>query len=202
MKTFPTLAVLLHLVAGAGAQEKISAEQMHKIAPMLLENSARLKSVQLKINADAEKADGMKANDAGLIVLPDKDLTVEKLARAGKEIVPLGQLYLRGIAPAKDGKPADNDRMHILMIEDSGKAQRVWLCLLGAQKRDGKLELVLYGSEKIPLLRAELRQHETSQDKDTPITVSVEKREDKSADVTLGILGKYQATFVIMKQEG
>ena len=200
MKTFLTLTALLALVTGAGAQEKISAEQMHKIAPKLLEHTARLKGVQLKIEADPEKADGMKSNDAGLVVFPDKDLTAEKLENAGKTIVPLGQLYLRGIAPAKDGKPADNDRMHILMIEDGGKAQRVWLCLLGAQKRDGKLELVLYGSEKTPLLQAELRQYESSQD--TPIAVSVEKRDDGSAGVTLGILGKYKATFVIMRQEG
>ncbi|HEY6167716.1 MAG TPA: hypothetical protein VI454_06730 [Verrucomicrobiae bacterium] len=200
MKTLLTALAVVAALLTARAQEKIAPDQIAKIAPRLLENSSALKGIQFKIEADADKADGLKAGDVGLIVMPDKRLTAEKLEKAGKDIVPLGQLYLKGLAPVKNGKPTDNDRMHILMLEDDGKTHRIWLCLLGVRKRDGNLELVIYGSEKAPLFQSLLRKSESATD--VIFDVSGEKRNDESAEITLSILGKYKTSFVVMKQEG
>jgi len=201
MKTLLILAAATAaLTATSAPPEKITSEQIQKIAPKLLEPAGRISGAQFKIDPDSDKGDGLKGGEVGVVVLPDRNLTAEKLEKAGSEIIPLGQLYLKGVVPAKNGKPADNDRMHILMIEDKGETHRIWLCLLGARKNGDKLELVLYGSEKAPLSQVALRKVESAQD--LPIEVSGEKQDDESASLTLNILGKYKATLVVMKQEG
>lgn len=200
MKTKLTLSLLLLGLTAATAQEKLSEEQLGKIAPKLYEAQQKLKDLQFKVGLAAEKCDGLKASDVAVVVALDRDLTPEKLEKADKNLIPLGHLYLKGLSPAKKGKPTENDRMHILMIDDKGTTHRVWLCLLGAQKRDGKLELVLFGSEKKPLFSVALKKHEGSSK--SPVEISGEKGDDKdSAELTIDVLGQYRAEVILKKLE-
>ena len=199
MKTLLALAAACAATVTVSAQEKMEAQQIQKAVPLLLGRVDKLTGLQFKVDPDREKGDGLQAGGAAALVLPARGLTAEKLEKAGKDVVPVGQIYFKGLAPAKNGKPTDNDRMHILMIEDGGKAQRIWLCLLGARKNGEKLELVVYGSEKTPIIQVAMRKFESATD--APIEISGEKQDDQSGNLTLSILGKYKASFVVMKQE-
>jgi len=199
MKLPLTLAVLLAAFNASAAVEKIPAEQLQKAAAKLFENHDQIKDAQLKIKPDAEKGDGFKAGDLASVVFLDKGLKAEKLDKAGTNVVPLGHLYLKGLSPARDDKATENDRMHILMIDDKGAAQRIWLCQLGVQKRDGKLELVLYGSEKKPLFSVQLKKRDAGSD--APVELIGEKEDGDNASLILDVLGKYRAIIPVKKLE-
>ncbi|NBV21626.1 MAG: hypothetical protein EBS05_06850 [Proteobacteria bacterium] len=182
----------------AQAQEKVPSEEVQKIARRVLDQFGETSDAQVKIAPDAEHADALKAGDAGIMVIPDKKLTAELLEKVGADLVPVGQLYFKSVAPAKDGKVTANDKLRVLTFEDKGNSIRIPLCLLGARKRDGQLELVVFGNEKTPLAQLTLRKAESSSG--NPIELSGEKQGDDTGVLTLSIVGKYKAALTVMKQ--
>lgn len=198
MKKLLLLTTLCTALA-AQAQEKVPAEEIQKIARRVLEQFSAPSDAQIKVAPDADHGDAIRAGEVGMLVLPDKSLTAAALEKAGADIVPIGQIYFRGIAPAKDGKVTPNDKLRILTIEDKGNQLRIPLCLLGARTRDGQLELVVFGNEKTPVISVALRKSESSSG--NPIELSGEKQDDETGALTLSILGKYKATLVVKKQE-
>lgn len=182
----------------ASAQEKVSADEVQKIARRLTEQFGELSDAQIKVAPDAARGDAFKAGEIIVMVLPDKNLTAAALEKLGADLVSVGQLYFKAVAPAKDGKVAPSDKLRIVTVSDQGTDHRIPLCLLGARKRDDRLELVVFGSEKTPFTQVTLRKAEGSQG--APIELSGEKQDEESGSVTLSILGQYKATLVVMKQ--
>lgn len=197
MKKLLLLAALCATLT-APAQEKVPADEVQKIARRLTEQFGELSDAQIKVAPDAARGDAFKAGDIAVLVLPDKNLTAAALEKLGADLVPVGQLYFKAIAPAKDGKVAASDKLRIVTINDKGTDHRIPLCLLGARKRDDRLELVVFGSEKTPFTQVTLRKAEGTQN--APIELSGEKQDEESGSVTLSILGQYKATLVVMKQ--
>lgn len=183
----------------AQAQEKVPAEEIQKIARRVLEQFSAPSDAQIKVAPDADHGDAIKAGEVGMLVLPDKGLTAAALEKAGADIVPVGQIYFRGIAPAKDGKVMASDKLRILTFDDKGNQLRIPLCLLGARTRDGQLELVVFGNEKTPVISVTLRKSESTSS--NPIELSGEKQDEETGALTLSILGKYKATLVVKKLE-
>lgn len=185
-------------LACAQEPEKVPPDQVQKIATKIIEQLGDLADAQIKVDPDPDQGDALKAGEVGLLVLPDKKLTAEMISKAGEQIVPVGQLYLKQIAPAKGGKATPNGLLRIVTISEKDQEHKLPLCLLGARKRDGKLELVIFGKGKEPINLVTLRESQSSSS--APIEVSGKKQDDESASITLSILGKYKATFVVMKQ--
>ncbi|MBI5774417.1 MAG: hypothetical protein HZA89_11825 [Verrucomicrobia bacterium] len=202
MKTLiaPLAVILAFTLSSARAQEKAPAEQAQKIAAKILEMAGDVAAPQIKVRPDASQACLLKAGEMGALVIPDQDFTAEKIAKAGKDVVPVGQLYFKGLAPAKDGLALAESALRIVTVADKGTDYRLPLLLLGVRKQGEKLELVLFGRDKAPVLAVALKQAEASQE--TPIELSAEKRADESADFTLNIAGKYRASFAIKKSDG
>jgi hypothetical protein len=182
----------------ARAQEKIPQEKIQSVARKLLEQLGDIQEAQVKIVANPDRGDGIKSGEVAALVLPDKNLTLALLEKLGSEIVPVGQLYFKALAPAKEGKATPIDKLRTLTVNDNGVDLTIPICLLGARKRDDRVELVVFGNEKTPLIQVALRKADGSQD--MPIELSAEKQDEESAGLTLSILGKFKATFVVMKQ--
>ncbi|MFA6544671.1 MAG: hypothetical protein WCS99_09620 [Limisphaerales bacterium] len=198
MKKLLLLTTLCTALA-AQAQEKVSADEVQKIASRLTEQFGEPGDAQIKISPDTERGDALKAGEGGILIVPDKNLTAEVLEKTGADLVPVGQLYFKSFAPAKDGKVAPSEKLRIGTINDKGSDVRIPLCLLGARKRDGQLELVVFGSEKAPFTQVSLRKAESTPG--NPIELSGEKQDDETGALTLSILGKYKATLVVKKLE-
>src|SRR5262245_43825030 len=102
-----SVCILLAFAAGiatCSAQEKIPAEKLTSISHKLIENLGDLSSAQVKIEPNADKSDGFTVEGSGIIVVPDKNFTSAALEKAGARILPLGHLFMKDIAPAKNGK--------------------------------------------------------------------------------------------------
>ena len=180
------------------AQEKVPAEEVQKIARRVLEASGETGNAQVKIAPDADKADALRAGDVGILVMPDKKLAAEALEKAGADYVAVGHLYFKGLAPVKDGSVTANDKLRFLSFDDKGNTIRIPLCLLGARKHDGQLELAVFGNDKTPLLHVPLRKSDRSGS--VPIEISGEKRGEDAGELTLNVLGKYEAKLIVKKQ--
>ena len=181
------------------AQEKVDKEQVAEIAQKLVGLAAEsLKDAPLKSEVDPTKGDALKHGDYGLMVLPDKGLTAATLENAGPEVAPVGQLWLKGLAPVVDGKVAPNAQLRLVSMTTQDETFRLPLCLLGVTKRDGRLELVVLGKDKTPLLHPALEKCDSEQT--VPIAISGQKEEEGVGRVILNF-GKYKATFLVMLQE-
>jgi hypothetical protein len=118
-----------------------------------------------------------------------------------KDVVPVGQLWLRKWTLVVNGKPVANDKLRIITVTIDDKERPMPLLLLGVRKKGEKdLELVVYAKDSEPLQVLPLAKLDLA----SGLPVEVEwSRGDKTADnLTLNVLGKYQAALKIGRQEG
>ncbi len=198
MKTTFILCSLLVTATFATAQERVSLEDAQKGARLLTQTAGKISDAPLKLEVDLEKPDGLKANEVRILVIPDQKLNGEALAKTGKTVTPLGQLWMHAIAPAKEGKVISNDRLRFVTVTKDDKEFKVLLFFLGLQKSDkGEMELVVYGKDKEPLLRLPLEKSATQQQ--LPIELQGRKEGEGTGVLTLNILGKYKAELPVTK---
>jgi hypothetical protein len=178
----------------------VALEEAQKGATLVTEAAGTITDAQLKVEADVDKPMAIKAGSAGLMAIPDKKLTAEVLANAGKEIIAVGQLWMLSVAPAKDGTVVPNHKLRMVTVRQKDKETRVQMFLLGVREaeKDG-LELVVYGKDKEPLLKLPLKKAETKHD--LPIELKGAKNGEDSGLLTLNFLGRFQAEMTVMKQE-
>ncbi len=198
MKQLLSIFTLAATLAGASAQEKVSSEETQKIGQKLLETVGEIENAQFKISPNLDKADAVKAGDAGVLIIPDKGLTAAGLSKAGKDLVPVGQLYCKGITYSANGKTIAKDKLRTVAIPDKEQTHTVPLCLLAVRKHEGKLELVIFGKDKAPVAALALK--ETSGTQETPVELTVEKEGDESGRLKLSLFGKYEASMLVTRQ--
>jgi hypothetical protein len=192
------VAVFGLLLGGAfvAAQEPLPAEQAQKIAAVLAEHAGKLTDAQVKTDVDAKKPYGVTKGELGAVVIPDKALTAEVLTKAGKDVVPLGQLWMRGLTPVVSGNATAADKLRIVEVKHKDDKHDLPLLLLGARSAKGKLELVVYAKDKEPLLVLPLETADHNQEQPIEFTG---KGEGESGTITLHVLGKYQAELPVAK---
>jgi hypothetical protein len=133
------------------------------------------------------------------MVIPDKKLSKEALRKAGKEVIPVGQLWLRKWTVVAGGKPVPDDKLRILTVNLDDKDRPMPLLLLGLRKKGDKdADLVVYAKDSEPLQVLALQKLDLIQD----LPVELEwKRGEKDADtLTLNILGRYQAVLTVTRR--
>ncbi len=200
-KTFIGLAALIAFSPALHAQESIEIEEARKAARKLTEAAGRISDAPFEVDSDLEKPQGIKTEGRGLLVLPDRKLTVELLAAANSAITPLGQLWTLKLGVAKDGKPTAADKIRHITVGDGEKEREVGLYFLGATKSaSGELELVVYAKDKEPLIRVPINKRVPSK-QEFPIEVSGTKNDEDSGTLSLRLFGEYDARLVLMRDE-
>lgn len=196
-----TLIALIACAPSLLAQDAIELGEAQKAARKLSESASRITDAPFTVEADLEKPQGIKAEGVGVIVLPDRKLSVELLAAANSAITPLGQLWMLKLAVATDGKPMAAEKLRHFTVGDGEKAREVSLYFLGATKTDtGSLELVVYAKGQEPLLRVPIKKRVAGK-QEFPIEVSGVKNDDKSGTLSLRLFGEYDAQLLLMHEE-
>ncbi|MBI1916161.1 MAG: hypothetical protein HYS12_15720 [Planctomycetes bacterium] len=196
MKKFIVPLALLLLAGPARAQERIPDEEARNIARQLIEAAKKVKA-PVAIDVDADKPYGKHKDEYGAMVLPDKNLSAERLAKAGKdEIVPIGQFWMRSLAPAVDGKVVPSKNLQMLTVTHNDKEYSLVLCYLGVRKgpKDA-LELVVLSKDKTPLLKAPLEKTDEKQELPVEFTASIEGND--RAHLKMSLLGRYRAKVTL-----
>jgi hypothetical protein len=198
MKGLLTCCCLAALAAAD--PNRLPQEDARAFARPCVERAAELTDLPLKVDADAEKPCAVRGEGGGAMVIPDKGLTADRLKKAGKEAVPVAQLWLRKWTPVRDGKPVADDQLRIVTVRLDDKDRPMPLLLLGVRAKGdkGELELLVYSRESEPLLVLPLKAVEAGEE----LPVELEwQRGDKDADsLTITLLGKRQAILKITRQ--
>jgi hypothetical protein len=200
MRCFLTVGGMALAVGFLGAQERIPPETAQKYARHMVEHAAKQQNLQLKVDADPERPFGLKHEEVGAMVIPDKKLSEDALKNAGRDTLPVAQLWVRKLTLVVKDQPLPNDRLRIVTVTAEGEDHPLPLFLLGVRKKAGNdLELVVYGPEKEPLLSLPLQKVDIRQE--LPFELEGKRGDNDRGVLTLNILGKYQARLDMAKQE-
>ncbi|MGB8165865.1 MAG: hypothetical protein WCF18_00040 [Chthoniobacteraceae bacterium] len=196
------LTVLLAATISASAQERIDSQEAQRIARKLTDTVGNPSDAPFTTEVDPDKPNGFKGSGVGLMALPDRKLTADALEHAGKDIVPLGQLWTMGASVATNGKAVASDQLRLVKVGDEGKQRELQLYYLGAGKSDsGELQLIIFAKDKAqPVLRVPLKKSGSSSFS-SPIELEGRKQDDESGILTVRVLGDYSAEVTVMKQE-
>lgn len=189
------VAALALLFAAQSDPNRLPPEEAKGYAKLCVEQ-VNLTDAQIGMAVDAEKPCAVRGEGGGAMLIPDKSVSVKLLQNTGKEIVPLGQLWLRKWRPAIDGKLVPDDKLRIVAIKIDDKDRPMPLLLLGVRKKDEKdLELVVYAKAIEPLMVLPMKPAQFVQE--LPVEVKWERGENTVDALTLTILGKYQAVVPV-----
>ncbi|MFI5378412.1 MAG: hypothetical protein ACHRHE_03825 [Tepidisphaerales bacterium] len=191
------IALLVCACTFARAQERVPREQCLKAACQLSLDLKQLLDTPIPTDPDIKRAVAVARDEHAALVLPETKLSADTLAKAGKEPVSVGQLWLHKVLPLRDGQPVKVEELRMLNVGPADNQRTVAQCVLAVQKNaDGKLELVILGKEKKPMLALPLKETATAPAGDDPIDISAVGQNDTGV-VTLKIVGKYEATFEV-----
>ena len=196
----PLAAFLFALsLRAAPAQESAPLEEARKIVLRLESALGKISDAPLAIDADTEKPNLLKAGEGtGLMIVPDRKLSAASFTGAAGEVAPLGQLWIRTVLLAAEGRPVAAEKRRIVAVDDHGKTADVQLYLLGIGQAGGSPELVVYGKDKQPLLRVPLVELDGAT-QDLPVELSGRKSGEDTGVLTMKILGRYRAELTVMK---
>jgi len=196
--TIIALTLLTTLQLGL-AQERVSREEALKYAAIVGADLKQLQETPIPSSVDLKQPVAMKDGEFGGLLLPETTLTPETLAKAGDKIIPVGQLWLLRLAPMTDGAAVAKDKLRLATIQRGGETYTLPQCVLGVQRTSScGLELLVFGKDKAPLLKAALKPLDVKQA--APLDIDAD-RESDCAEITVKILGKYQAKFKVTQSE-
>jgi hypothetical protein len=194
----------LALVAGIAAAQspnRIPQDEAKAYAKLCAERAATvLTDAPLSMAVDPDQPCAERGEGGGAMVIPDTKLTEKVLAGVGKDVVPVGQLWLRKWTLVVNGQPVANEKLRIVTVTIDDKDRPMPLLLLGVRKKGKEdLELVVYAKDGEPLQVVPLRKLKTA----SSLPLELEwSRGDKEADhLTLNILGQYQTVLNIGPQQ-
>jgi len=191
------LIALLFIAAGfrVSAQERLSREDCLKGVFLLSADLKTLTDTPIPTDPDIKRPVAVHSGDYGGLVLPESKLNAEVFSRAGKETAPVGQLWLRKLAPIKDGQIVPASKLRVVQISTRNGEEAAVCCALGVRKgTDGQLELLVYGKDKEPVVRVPLKAISSSQE--NPVEMTAEHEGD-TARVILKFTGKYEASLSV-----
>ena len=99
----------------------------------------------------------------------------------------------------RDGTAVAKDSLRLVTVRAEGEEVTAPQCALAVRRNaGGKLELLVFGKSKEPILTLPLKSIDATQS--SPLDLSAE-RDGDAGKVTLKILGKYQATLSVTELE-
>jgi hypothetical protein len=199
MKPFVAAVCFAILVSLVAAQDRLAQDEARRYAKVCVKQLGSLDDAQIEMDVDVEKPCAVRGEGGGAMAIPDKKLTKEKLAKAGKDVVPVGQVWLRKWTVVVAGKPVPNDKLRVVTIKVDDKDRPMPLLFVGVRKKEKiHLELVVYAKDSKPLLTLPLKRVDFIQD--LPVEMEWQRGEKDTDSLTLTVLGKYQSVLPVTRQ--
>src|SRR5688572_27027444 len=96
-----SLAALALFTAVSLAQEVVPLEEAQRGARKVTDTLGTPADAPFATDVDIAKPQAIKAGKTGLLVIPEKKLTLENLGSAGESVTPIGQLWMLNISLGK-----------------------------------------------------------------------------------------------------
>jgi len=192
------LLVLLAALPSQAQDNRLPQDEARRFAKLCVEQTT-LTDPQIKTDVDPDKACAEKGEGGGAMVIPDKKLSKEVIGKAEKEIVPVGQLWLRKWTTVVKGKPTPKDKLRVMTVKIDDKDRPMPLLLLGIRQTGEKdLELVVYAKDSEPQQVLPLKKLDQIQA--LPVDLEWQRGEKNVDSLTITIMGQFQAVLSITRQ--
>ncbi len=192
-------AVVFALFAGlVSGQDRLPKEDAQRYAKVCVEQLGSLSDAQIGMEVEPNRACAVRGEGGGVMVIPDKRLTAAKLDKTERDVVPVGQVWLRKWTVVAGGKPVPSDKLRVVTVNVDDKDRPMPLLLLGVRKKGTDLEMVFYAKDSEPLLKLPLKKVEFIQE--LPIELEWQRGEKNVDPLTLTVLGKYRVVLPITRQ--
>ena len=194
------LLVILATLGSVHAQEKLPRADALKYAFLLSANLKEMLATPIPTDPDVKRPAAVKDEGCGALALPECKLGPQAFSALGKEVTPVGQLWMAHLVPLRDGQAVADSKLRLVHV-GSGDGQVDVPCFaLGAhQGADGKPELLVYGKAAEPLLRLPLQPVTAAQG--LPVDLRGERKDDSSGALILTFVGKYEARLDVRLAE-
>lgn len=188
-------AALIAPALTAQSQEFLPREEALRYAMVAALHEPTNTQAPIRVDADLKRPVVGHDGDYGVMILPETKLNAATLEKAGRDVVPIGQLWLRKLTPMANGSAVDASELQLVRVWHEGQEARVPFCLLGVRRTEaGPLELVVYGRGAKPIVQSTLAK--STRNQSLPIELTAE-RESESGRLTLHLVGQYSATLSV-----
>jgi len=191
------LTVALALLLGAGAaraQERVPQEEARALAKIISLAAAGIER-PLDVVGDTDKPYAKRKDEYGAMFLPDKKLSAQRLAGAGKALVPVGILWTHQLAPVAGGKVVSSKKLQGLAVTLKEEKVTLTVCFLAARKKPKGLELVVLSRDRTPLVVLPLEKAEAKQELPLEFLATIEGND--RAILKVSLLGTYKTTLTL-----
>src|SRR5205809_2398862 len=121
MRSVSVGAGLLLCAGLLAAQDQIQQERAQKAADLLAAQARKLTDLPVKVDVDTEKVFGLKKGDRAALAIPAKGLNADRIDKASTDVLPVGQLWLRGLVPVVSGTAAAAEKLRVVKVESKGE---------------------------------------------------------------------------------
>jgi hypothetical protein len=202
-KLFLTVVLLNFTAIHAQEPQTLPPDELAKGTRLLMDANARLGDLPLKLELAPDRSVGLKAGDAGAILIPDQRLKADKAAKADRKgskgaSMPVGQLWLLKIAPWDNGSALPKDKLRLVTIEEKSKTLELVVFALAIEKAGKQgTQLALYGKDSAPVMRVPLTAAKSKGA--APVVMAARKTGEESGMLELGLLGRFKAEIPVGK---
>ncbi len=201
MKKLLVCLTAFTVTAAAMGQEVMEMEKARQAVRKIAEQAGVLPNPPFKGEPDLDSPQIISKGEIAACILPMKGLADEQIRAATKDVVPVGMLWLRNLAPAAAGiAPVDEKQIRSKVISDGKKTVRLHPYFIGARTGKGdKLELVFFGKGAEPVISVPMTKMPSRHE--LPLELAAYGG-DGGATLVISLLGKYQAELKIIPNEG
>ncbi|HVV98807.1 MAG TPA: hypothetical protein VHB77_00620 [Planctomycetaceae bacterium] len=193
----PALCCLL-LAATLCGQDRLPTEETVRYAKLCTDQIGVLNDAPIRLEVAADNACAVRGEGGGAMAIPDARLTADTIAKPGKDVVPVAQVWLRKWTLVVDGKGLPRDKLRVVTVNIDDKARPMPLLLVGLQQKGDAVELVAYGQGNEPLLRVPAQKVEFVAQ--SPVELDWARGENNVDKLTVSIEGRYQAVLPITRE--
>jgi len=197
MRIIAVCISLLTVVTCLAQDTRLAQEETVRYARLCVEQT-NLGDAPFAMAADAEKACAERGEGGGVMIIPDKKLTAKSILQVGKDIVPVGQLWLRKWTLVENDAPVPLSKLRVLSLNIDDKQRPMPLCLLGIRKLKDELQLVVYAKESEPFQTLPLKKVDFEQE--LPVLLEWQRGERGIDRLTVRICGKLETILPVTRQ--
>jgi hypothetical protein len=178
--------------------EILDGQIAQAFAQVLTQAAEKVEKVQVKVEADLEKACGVHREQTGVILVPSKDLSPENEAAGKDPGAPVAHMFMsQGFNLVVDGKPVDPKKLRSLTVSaPDGNEIKVSYVTLAARHTDDDIwHLYAYGTDDKPLLDAQIG--EGSGPGTQPLALEIKDFDDNGGTAFITFFDQYQCSFKV-----
>jgi len=197
-KKLTLFALAVGLAFAGHAQDHQPLEKAQNAARLITQKAPTWGSPPVEVKPDIEKPYLVTgSNNLGALVIPDKRLKNKKPLKPGGKAIPIGQLWMRGLAPEIDGAKVAGKDLREVSISTDEEDVELTAYLLAAKLDGDKATLLVYGKAKKPIATLKLKEAKTYQE--LPLELDA-AGEDSGATLFFNVVGKYVAEMKIVEK--